>query len=220
MRRMWQYFVDATVEIIDKKGIENVTIREIADRAGYNSATIYNYFQEISHLVFFASLKNLDPFIEELPVYMDKGKSPLDRYLLSWECFCKHSFESPDVYYAIFLADLGERPEELLTNYYSVYQDDIFKDFTEDIQTLITEYNLSTRSKNELRKLVKDGFLTKETIDIINDRTVLIWQGMLITIINNRRHLSVEEATNKTMQHIADIVDTYYSVGSCLEKDK
>lgn len=66
MQRMWQYFVDATVEIIEQKGIENVTIREIATKAGYNSATIYNYFREVSHLIFFAALKYLNKYIEGL----------------------------------------------------------------------------------------------------------------------------------------------------------
>ena len=49
---MWKYFVDATAEIIEEEGLENVTIRKVADKAGYNSATIYNYFSEISHLLF------------------------------------------------------------------------------------------------------------------------------------------------------------------------
>lgn len=209
MQRMWQYFVDATVEIIDEKGIENVTIREIATRAGYNSATIYNYFQEVSHLIFFASLKYLNKYIQELPKQMEKGESALDQYLLSWESFCRHSFEEPEVYYAIFLEDLGEKPEELLNYYYDIYQTDLYGEVTEDIRTLITEYNFSTRSKNALRQSVEEGMLSKETLLIINERTLLIWQGMLITILNNRRHLTAEEATHKTMQHITEIVNYY-----------
>jgi len=121
-QRMWQYFINATSEIIDEKGIENVTIREIADKAGYNSATIYNYFQEVSHLVFFAALKHVNRFVEALPEQMEKGDNPLDQYLLSWESFCKHSFNEPDIYYSISLEDLGEKPEELLQYYYDIYQ--------------------------------------------------------------------------------------------------
>jgi len=209
MQRMWQYFVDATVEIIDQKGIENVTIREIANRAGYNSATLYNYFQEVSHLIFFAALKYLNKFIETLPIYMEKGENHKERYLLSWECFCKYSFEEPDIYYAIFLADLGEKPDELLDYYYSVYQSGLFGEVTEDIRILITEYNFSIRSRRALDKSVQEGNLSREEANTINERTLLVWQGMLITILNNRRHLNVEEATNKTMKHIKEIVNNY-----------
>lgn len=209
MQRMWQYFVDATVEIIDQKGIENITIREIASRAGYNSATIYNYFQEVSHLIFFASLKYLNKYILELPKQMEKGKNPLEQYLLSWESFCKHSFEEPDVYYAIFLADLGERPEELLEHYYNVYQTDLYGEVTEDIRTLITEYNFSKRSRLALNQSAQEGFISEEDIPNINEKSLLIWQGMLTTVLNNRRKLTAEEATTKTMQHIREIVNYY-----------
>ncbi|CEI83070.1 TetR family transcriptional regulator [Oceanobacillus oncorhynchi subsp. incaldanensis] len=209
MQRMWQYFVDATVEIIEQKGIENVTIREIATKAGYNSATIYNYFQEVSHLIFFAALKYLNKYIEGLPEYMEKEENPLDKYLLSWESFCKHSFEDPEIYYAIFLADLGENPEELLKYYYNVYQSDLYGEVSEDIKTIITDYNLSSRSRNELYKSVQEGMLSEETAAIINERTVLVWQGMLITVLNNRRHLNADEAAEKTMEHIKGIVNIY-----------
>lgn len=209
MQRMWQYFVDATVEIIEQKGIENVTIREIATKAGYNSATIYNYFQEVSHLIFFAALKYLNKFIEDLPKHMEKGENSLEKYLLSWEIFCKHSFKEPEIYYAIFLADLGEKPEEFLKHYYSVYQSDLFGEVTEDVRTLITEYNLSRRSRDALNQSVQEGILSKEESVAINERTLLIWQGMLITVLNNRRHLTAEEATKKTMEHIEEIVNNY-----------
>lgn len=211
-QRMWQYFINATSEIIDEKGIENVTIREIADKAGYNSATIYNYFQEVSHLVFFAALKHVNRFVEALPEQMEKGDNPLDQYLLSWESFCKHSFNEPDIYYAIFLEDLGEKPEELLQYYYDIYQSGLFGEVTEDIRILITEYNFSIRSRIALENSVEEGILTEAEASVINERTVLIWQGMLITILNNRRHLSAQEATDKTMAHIREILDNYRSV--------
>ena len=51
--RMVKYFVDATIEIIEKEGYEAVTIRKVADIAGYNSATLYNYFDNLEHLLFF-----------------------------------------------------------------------------------------------------------------------------------------------------------------------
>ncbi len=46
------YFIDATNEIIENEGIESVTIRKVANLAGYNSATIYNYFENLDHLIF------------------------------------------------------------------------------------------------------------------------------------------------------------------------
>src|ERR1044072_169233 len=98
MARMWQYFVDATAQIIESEGIQNVTIRKIADIAGYNSATIYNYFRELSHLVFFAALKFIKPYIDELSDYMALTNNSLEKYLMAWECACKNSFRQPEIY--------------------------------------------------------------------------------------------------------------------------
>ena len=43
-RRMMGYFIEAASQIIEEEGMEGVTIRKVADIAGYNSATMYNYF--------------------------------------------------------------------------------------------------------------------------------------------------------------------------------
>lgn len=49
---MMGYFIDAANQIIENEGIESVTIRKVADIAGYNSATLYNYFNDLNHLLF------------------------------------------------------------------------------------------------------------------------------------------------------------------------
>lgn len=50
--KVMNQFINAAVELIDENGIENVTIRGVAAKAGYNSATIYNYFENLDHLIF------------------------------------------------------------------------------------------------------------------------------------------------------------------------
>ena len=73
--RMVKYFVDATIEIIEKEGYEAVTIRKVADIAGYNSATLYNYFDNLEHLLFFASMRYLQDYI----CLLYTSPSPRDR---------------------------------------------------------------------------------------------------------------------------------------------
>jgi hypothetical protein len=70
---------------------------------------------------------------------MNTGDTILNKYLLSWECFCKHSFNKPQIYHAIFIADLGEKPEDLLKHYYSVYQSELIG-LPEEIKPLLLEH--------------------------------------------------------------------------------
>jgi AcrR family transcriptional regulator len=204
MKRMWKYFVDATAQIIEEEGIENVTIRKIADIAGYTSSTIYNYFEELSHLIFFASMRFMNPYIKEFSYYMSKSENSIEKYLLSWECFCKHSFNNPQIYHAIFNSDLGAKPEELLSHYFEVYQNDL-TGLSDEIKPLIFEYSLTKRSKVVLQKAVEEGYLDQDEIEEISNMTILIWRGMLTTFLNNRRDYTPEEAVAETMKYVRKI---------------
>ncbi|MER2089427.1 MAG: helix-turn-helix domain-containing protein [Sporosarcina sp.] len=206
MSRMWKYFVDATAEIIEEEGIDNVTIRKVADKAGYNSATIYNYFSEISHLIFFASMKFLNPYTVDVTTYMDKGKTPIEKYLLAWDCFVQHSFEKPHIFHAVFIMDLGEFPEKLIQDYYEIYPSDLIK-IPDDLKTLLFERNMTKRGRSILELALRDDFIKEENVDAINELTILVWQGMLTNILNNRRNYDIEEAKKITMNYITDIVN-------------
>lgn len=50
------YFINATIELMEKEGIENLTIRKVAEQAKYNSATLYHYFSNLDELELFASV--------------------------------------------------------------------------------------------------------------------------------------------------------------------
>nr|WP_318616838.1 TetR/AcrR family transcriptional regulator [Sporosarcina sp. YIM B06819] len=206
MSRMWKYFIEATVEIIDEEGIDQVTIRKVADRAGYNSATIYNYFAEVSHLLFFASMKLMKNYTEEVTMYMGKGDTPLEKYMLAWECFCKHSFQQPSIFHAVFIMDLGDQPENLIKRYYEIYPTDLIA-IPEELKPILIERSMSKRGKSILELAANEGQIDANSVDDINEITILIWQGMLTNILNRRSDYKSEEAMHITMQYIEQIVD-------------
>lgn len=198
---MMVYFIEATAQIIEEEGIDNVTIRKVADIAGYNSATIYNYFEELSHLILFSSMRFLKKYTDALPQYIAKSNDPLEKYLLIWECFCKFSFNQPQIYYAVFSSNLGGLPEKLIQDYYSIFPTDLVG-IEEELKVMLLENNLSSRCRLSLEKCVEKGYLDKENIDSINELQFLIWQGMLTTILNKRCSYTIDEAVEVTMQYI------------------
>ena len=44
------YFINAALEIIEEEGIDSLSIRKTAEKAGYNSATLYHYFSDFEEL--------------------------------------------------------------------------------------------------------------------------------------------------------------------------
>jgi len=51
-QRMKGYFIQATKAILKGEGLKAISVRNIADQAGYSYATLYNYFRDINDLVF------------------------------------------------------------------------------------------------------------------------------------------------------------------------
>lgn len=58
--RVRRYFLEAAKEIIKGEGIEALSVRSVAERAGYSYGTMYNYFQDIRVLLTNAVQEFLD----------------------------------------------------------------------------------------------------------------------------------------------------------------
>ena len=43
-------FIEAARELIDQEGLESLSIRKIAEKAGFHNSTIYLYFRDMDHL--------------------------------------------------------------------------------------------------------------------------------------------------------------------------
>ncbi|WP_018924471.1 TetR/AcrR family transcriptional regulator [Salsuginibacillus kocurii] len=199
--RMMVYFIDATSDIIQQEGIDKITIRKIADLAGYNSATIYNYFDELSHLIFFGSMRYIKKYINALPGYLAACNTPLEKYLKMWECFCTYSFEEPEIYHAVFSSNLGCPPEQLLSDYYGMFPTDLIE-APEDLHTMLQESNLAKRGRIALNECVDEGYLQADDAERLSEMQFLMWQGMHTMFLNKRSDYSVAEVVDVTMDHI------------------
>ncbi|MBD1379382.1 TetR/AcrR family transcriptional regulator [Metabacillus arenae] len=203
--RMLRYFLDAASEVIEEEGLAHMTIRKVADRAGYTASTAYNYFKDLSHLKFFASMRFTSEYISELPDYMALGENTVEKWLYSWECFCKHSFEQPDIYSVIFMDNLGTSTQQLFDDYYAIHENDLIG-FPEQIQSILMEHDFSKRSALYIQSAVEGGFIKQENVDILADMTLMIWKGMMNTYMNHRRSYTKDEAIKRTLHLVTECV--------------
>jgi len=51
-QRVRGYFIQATKDMLKGEGLKSLSVRSIAERAGYSYATLYNYFKDVQTLVF------------------------------------------------------------------------------------------------------------------------------------------------------------------------
>ncbi len=205
-RKMWDCFIPVTMDLIEEEGFDHVTIRKIADRAGYNSATLYNYFGDLSHLLFFASMKLLTPYVEEVKKTSAANDDLIQNYIDAWELFCTYSFEQPKLFYAVFIMDLNEHPDTLMKEYYEVYSEEL-SDASSELQRVLYHNDLSTRGFSLLHPIVNQGLITLQEAHSINEMTNFIWKGVLSDVISNRNTLDKNGAKKVVMNYANVIVE-------------
>ncbi len=118
-------FIQAAKEIVLREGVENVSVRKVADQAGYTFATIYNYFKDLNELL--QEVKN--EMILDVMTYMQKSVPEkiydLDDVKKLNHHYIDYYIERPNVFrffYSYRLHSVIEPQEEVL-DYSKLYFD-------------------------------------------------------------------------------------------------
>lgn len=206
VKRIIKVFVSATIDIIENKGLDQVTVREVAKISGYNPATIYNYFDNSRQLIFFASLNFMKDYFKEIEKNIATDKDPLVNYLDLWNVFCQHSYQNLKIYYSIFGENIDESPAILINKYFKLYPDD-FKYSPSDYLPVLAESSSKNNITGPLRTCVDKGCFTLKQAKKIDELNMFFYQGMLSLLVNQRVSYSVDEATQKTIDHIKQVIN-------------
>ncbi len=203
-RRAINSFVNATEKIMTEEGIKKVTIRKVSDLAGYSSATIYSYFENIDHLILFSSMKFLDEYIEALPEYINGETTSIGMFKKVWECFAHFAFRRADIFHAMFFSKLEKKYESYMEEYYCIYP---IKDnnYPEIIQRMLREKSIYDRNLILIDDLIADGYVKAVNRDEISEMSVFIFESILHRLCMNE--ISAEEAEKKMMRYLSRILD-------------
>jgi len=124
-KRVKSYFIQAAKSIIITDGIENVSVRKVADLAGYTFTTIYNYFTDLNELL--QDVKG--EMIQDLMIHM-QGTFPDKLYDLTDvkelnHLYMKYFIDRPNVFsffYSYRMHPIKERPIDL-PDFNTLYMD-------------------------------------------------------------------------------------------------
>ena len=105
--RMRGYFIDSAKNLIKGEGLRSISVRHVADHAGYSYATLYNYFKDINELLF----RCVEDFCREAEdfVEMKTGKMPsgYGRLKATAKAYTEYFTEYPGVFELFFLEKMG-----------------------------------------------------------------------------------------------------------------
>ncbi len=209
-KRMMSYFIEAANQIIETEGVDAITIRGVSDIAGYNSATLYNYFENLDHLIFFASMKYLKEYVLSLPDYLKNYDNSLERYFIIWECFCQHSFRKPKIYYSLFFDRFSNSLNDDIKEYYSIFPEELGVQ-SEDILPMLLGQNIYDRNRSILESCIPQKLFLNEDLEEINEMNLLIYHGMLSRVLSEQITFSIDEAVKRTLAYMKKSIESYMS---------
>lgn len=120
--RIRNYFIQATKEILKGEGINSVSVRNIANHAGYSFATLYNYFRDVKVLISLCVKDfqdDCEAYVTEQTRKSKRGEERINA--ISW-AYMQYFVEYPgifELFYIVKFSDLGYKQQtiELITTF-------------------------------------------------------------------------------------------------------
>ena len=175
-QRMKGYFIEATKDILRGEGLKNISVRNIAERAGYSYATLYNYFSDVKDLIFECVID----FQEECEVFIKfetkKTQPGIEKIKAVAKAYMKYFIQYTGIFELFFLektSDLARKQNtaELIYTFFD--------------KACVEEWDYCIQNK----------IIKKTDAELMKPAVKYLITGMLLFYINRRQPASYKEFT-------------------------
>lgn len=195
-------FINVAIEIIKQKGVGGLTARLVAEKAGYNVASIYNYFKNLDYLENLASIHFTKDYANELTSKTYMIQNGLEIYIIMWELFLKHAFKDPYLYYNVFYSATTQAKDvNLFKEYYDIYQEEKPTDggYILGMMEIDNTYN---RGLYVLEQCCEEGSINCDMKEYINDIHIGYTSHIFTSMVKTKTLIPTEKLFNETMRYI------------------
>ena len=172
-------FIHAAQELIENEDLEKVSIRKIAEKAGFHNSTIYLYFEDVDQLILLSSLKYFNEYSKALSELSTKDLTPLETFIKIWNFFVQTVFRKPKIFYNFFFGKHSENLTRIMKQYYELFPEEQ-EEYSPEIEDMYYGQNIHERCLRVLELLIgTDTRVNEETIGLINDINVSYFKYLL-----------------------------------------
>ena len=176
-KRMKEYFIQATKDILKGEGLKSISVRNIAEKAGYSYATLYNYFVDVNELIFLCVSDFQQECKEFVVNHTKKNQRGIEKIKSIVMAYIGYFVEYPGIFELFYLAKVGDFGEKQTTI-------DLIGTSLDKICESEWNYSLS-------RKLVQI-----EKIELVKSQLKFTVIGLLLLYLNRRIPASYSEFIN------------------------
>ena len=115
-QRVRAYFVQAAKKIILEEGVENVSVRKVADAAGYTFSTIYNYYGNLNELLQEVKADMIKDLVQHMAETRPSKVSDVEDIKKQNRLYVEYFIQNPNVFsffYSYRLHPVQKKPAEV-----------------------------------------------------------------------------------------------------------
>lgn len=184
-QRIKMYFLEATKEVIISEGYEKVSVRRVADIAGYSYATIYNYFADLNQLMREVKQVMIVELFETLQGKMQRKAYDMDEIKESFRLYVEYYFKNPNVFKFFYFYPFG-RPSQAA-----------------EIEGEAPDYG--SMWKETFKGLVLEGKIKEQDIEVVAKTLIYAIHGLIMLCFSNNGDLT-EEKVYEELDRILEFV--------------
>jgi AcrR family transcriptional regulator len=199
----------AAYQLIEEKGIDKITIRDIAARASCTSAVIYRHFENLDDLLMYASVRFLEAYVQEFQSIMKTNADALDMERLTWKTFSKYAFRNVEVFDRLFWGKYKDQLGDAIYEYYQIFPDN-WKNLDGLYTTVFFNNDLKERNRTVLHWAVRGGYFHYDDADFLVDIQCDLFYGIMMGIRKTYRNPGIaEQAEQLFMKDLIKLEDQF-----------
>ena len=173
-------FIKATQELIDTEGLDKLSIRKIAEKAGFHNSTIYLYFKDLQHLILLASLKHFAEYNHTLAEHSRQQRSPEESFFAIWEAFGKTVLQNPPIFYNFFFGKYSQNLTPIIRQYYELFPEEK-EEYSKEIESMYYGNSIQERCLQILAPLADHPTVrvTSDNMELVNSIIVSCLKDLL-----------------------------------------
>ncbi len=176
------YFIESAKNIIRESGVGNLTVKKVADMAGFAPGTLYNYFSDLNALLAYCAADFWEECKEHVLSATESTDQIKEKIIGSCRAYVEYFFDNPNVFKLMFLEEFGEIPAEISEKVYNP-----------EVISLISSY---------LQKGAEEGLIPADRLDKTGNIIANFIHGILLFYIMDRASETREEMENILKENI------------------
>lgn len=196
--------VDAAYEMILEVGAENIRVRDLAKKVGCSAPALYKHFESLDFLLGVATLRFLQPYIEDLQKNLQLQNDIITAQLNAWKLFNHYAFQHPYLFLTLFWSDKNDFLELILQEYFEMYPLEIGGPDSALFYISIFSGSIEERDYIWFRRAAAEGWLRYDDAIYLSKINCLIARGLLHKHLYDYRD---PEIYSRAVQECNDLIE-------------